>query len=75
MWRGTVDVMGAAVVVAVVALLITAADRTSGQELNVIPDILRPYLNHRDELLSLNFAAAINERLFHIGRTGHYKGI
>lgn len=50
--------------------LLLASTVISGQELNVIPDILRPYLLAVDQYQSFNLMANLSEKLFNIQQIG-----
>lgn len=45
------------------------------QELNVIPNLLRPYFWHTNEHVPINLMANISEKLFHFKKFGIQLGV
>lgn len=56
--------------VRIVVLLPIAVTLTLGQDLNIIPDILKPLLVRREQYESFNFLANLSEKAFHFGKIG-----
>lgn len=51
-------------------LLLCLVVNTGGQELNVIPNILSPFLRNVDEYVSINLMANISEKIFNFKKMG-----
>lgn len=52
------------------ALLVWLVADISGQELNIIPHILHPYIRNVDELVTINVMANISEKIFNFKKMG-----
>lgn len=51
-------------------LLLPLSATILGQELNIVPNLLRPVLWNTEQLLPINLMANISEKLFHFSKIG-----
>lgn len=54
----------------IIALYCTILGYCHGQDLNVVPNILKPYFWNTDQTTPINFMANISEKLFHFKKIG-----
>lgn len=51
-------------------LYLSMVQTASGQDLNVIPNLIRPYFRHAKQIEAVNLMANISEKIFHFKKIG-----
>lgn len=57
-------------IVVVLIICLCVVINISGQELNVIPNLLKPYFRNAQDHIPINLMANISEKIFHTKKMG-----
>lgn len=61
-------------IVLVLATTLCIVINVCGQELNVIPNLLKPYFRNANDHIPINLMANISEKIFHTKKMGFHFG-